>query len=62
MHGAMPIEEGQRYNLIIWMRSSSVRNQHCPMCNDKPDLVLAKGDGGGFTVNVVDVVDICSTL
>lgn len=49
MHGAMPISEGERYNLIIWMRSSQQRNQLCPMCDEKPDLVESVGYGDGFT-------------
>ena len=49
MHGARPLVDGCRYNLIIWMRSSSVRNDLCPMCNEKPDLVQCTGPGDGFT-------------
>ncbi|XP_065054766.1 2-oxoglutarate and iron-dependent oxygenase domain-containing protein 2-like isoform X2 [Rhopilema esculentum] len=59
MHGAMEIEDGERYNLVIWMRSSSVRNKCCPMCDRKPNLVEVEGEGAGFTVNNVD---ICCTL
>ena len=59
MHGAMKIEDGERYNLVIWMRSSSVRNKCCPMCDRKPDLVKVEGEGAGFTVKNVD---ICCTL
>lgn len=50
MHGARPITSGYRYNLIIWMRSSSVRNTLCPMCNEAPTLVATRGCGDGFTV------------
>lgn len=49
MHGAQPLLNGCRYNLIIWMRSSSVRNDQCPMCNAKPDLVQCSSPGDGFT-------------
>jgi len=53
LHGAMPVLSGKRTNLIIWFRSSSVRNQLCPMCGDIPDLELME-DGGswgdGFTI------------
>ncbi|XP_054749410.1 2-oxoglutarate and iron-dependent oxygenase domain-containing protein 2-like [Lytechinus pictus] len=49
MHGAMPISDGERYNLIIWMRSSQQRNQLCPMCDEKPNLVESMGYGDGFT-------------
>ncbi|XP_072206876.1 2-oxoglutarate and iron-dependent oxygenase domain-containing protein 2 isoform X3 [Excalfactoria chinensis] len=49
IHGALPIASGERWNLIIWMRSSTIRNQLCPMCNQKPQLVEAEGFGDGFT-------------
>ncbi|KAG7171856.1 2-oxoglutarate and iron-dependent oxygenase domain-containing protein 2-like [Homarus americanus] len=59
-HGALPISEGVRYNLIIWMRSSQIRNELCPMCDEKPTLVPVKnGYGDGFSMNTVDV---CSTV
>ena len=38
-----------RYNLIIWCRSSSIRNIMCPMCNEKPKLIpVTDGFGDGF--------------
>ncbi|KAK7009459.1 2-oxoglutarate and iron-dependent oxygenase domain-containing protein 2 [Biomphalaria glabrata] len=46
-HSALPIIAGIRYNLIIWMRSSTVRNI-CPMCNQTPDLVQVPIAGDGF--------------
>ncbi|XP_077455941.1 2-oxoglutarate and iron-dependent oxygenase domain-containing protein 2 isoform X1 [Stigmatopora argus] len=49
MHGALPISSGQRWNLIIWMRSSQERNQLCPMCNMKPALMEGEGFADGFT-------------
>ncbi|NWI73281.1 OGFD2 protein, partial [Dryoscopus gambensis] len=49
IHGALPIASGERWNLIVWMRASAVRNQLCPMCNRKPELVAAEGFGDGFT-------------
>ncbi|XP_051924268.1 2-oxoglutarate and iron-dependent oxygenase domain-containing protein 2 isoform X2 [Hippocampus zosterae] len=49
MHGALPISSGQRWNLIIWMRSSQERNKLCPMCNRKPVLVEGEGFADGFT-------------
>ena len=58
MHGALPITEGERYNLIMWMRSSQVRNQLCPMCNKKPELVKTVGRGDGFTCSDVDVCNL----
>lgn len=50
LHGALPIEFGERHNLIIWMRSSCIRNQLCPMCDQHPDLVETEGDGDGFSL------------
>jgi len=59
MHGAVPITSGQRRNLIIWMRSSAVRNLKCPMCDKRPSLVEISegGTGDGFTH---ETVQICS--
>lgn len=49
LHGALPIDDGQRHNIIMWMRSSSVRNLNCPMCDSKPVLIeAAQGFGDGF--------------
>ena len=59
MHGALPIQSGERINLIIWMRSSTVRNKLCPMCNREPRLVPSVGTGDGFTLNSVPV---CAAL
>ena len=60
MHGALPIQTGERINLIIWMRSSVVRDKLCPMCNRIPRLVPSfEGSGDGFTVNPVSV---CAAL
>lgn len=58
-HGALPITSGARYNLIIWMRASSVRNKKCPMCDSEPDLEPTLGFGGGFTQ---ETVDVCSVI
>ncbi|CAL9693179.1 unnamed protein product [Knipowitschia caucasica] len=49
MHGALPISSGQRWNLIIWMRASEVRNKLCPMCQRKPSLLEGAGYADGFT-------------
>ncbi|XP_019362707.1 PREDICTED: 2-oxoglutarate and iron-dependent oxygenase domain-containing protein 2 isoform X2 [Gavialis gangeticus] len=66
MHGALPITSGERWNLIVWMRSSAIRNQLCPMCNKKPQLVEAEGFGDGFTRSPEgdepETVDLCSVL
>ena len=52
MHGAMPIsgDDSERHNLIMWMRSSSVRNQSCPMCGNPPSLIEQPYGGDGFTI------------
>ena len=52
VHRALPIESGERWNLILWLRSSAHRNRTCPMCGQKPDLAeVASGSyGDGFTV------------
>ncbi|XP_067862311.1 2-oxoglutarate and iron-dependent oxygenase domain-containing protein 2 [Heptranchias perlo] len=63
-HGALPISSGERWNLIIWMRSSQVRNKLCPMCDKKPQLVEAVGLGDGFTLEPLEdgqqSVDVCA--
>ncbi|XP_068750350.1 2-oxoglutarate and iron-dependent oxygenase domain-containing protein 2-like [Montipora capricornis] len=62
MHGALPIQSGERINLIIWMRSSTVRNRLCPMCNRIPRLTpCAWGTGDGFTIPA-DSVPVCTAL
>lgn len=52
MHGALPIQSGERINLIIWMRSSVVRNKLCPMCGMEPRLMPCSGEGDGFTTSL----------
>ncbi|KAJ3604270.1 hypothetical protein NHX12_029011 [Muraenolepis orangiensis] len=50
MHGALPIQSGQRWSLVVWMRASRERNRRCPMCGRAPELL--QGPGGfadGFT-------------
>mmetsp|Transcript_65563 Transcript_65563/g.137053 ORF Transcript_65563/g.137053 Transcript_65563/m.137053 type:complete len:358 (+) Transcript_65563:91-1164(+) len=39
LHQAEPVAEGKRHNLILWCRSSGVRNGECPMCWRVPNLV-----------------------
>ena len=58
MHGAMPITDGERYNLIMWLRSSKIRNRLCPMCNTRPQLVATDGLGDGFTQDQVNVCNV----
>lgn len=66
MHGALPITSGERWNLIIWMRASSIRNKLCPMCNKKPQLVETVGEGDGFTMikkeDGEETVDVCTLI
>lgn len=58
-HGALPIMSGVRHNLIIWMRSSEVRNKLCPMCDQTPTLVpVTEGFGDGFTQPEEDVCSL----
>ena len=49
IHEALPITSGERWNLIIWARSSKSRNDKCPMCASTPILSEAPdgtyGDG-----------------
>jgi hypothetical protein len=63
-HQAHPITSGKRVNLIIWMRSSSVRNSQCPMCGEEPSLVTCDGYGDGFTSTTSDpdTHNMCRTL
>ncbi|KAH3784932.1 hypothetical protein DPMN_163005 [Dreissena polymorpha] len=57
-HGAYPIMQGSRYNLIVWMRASAVRNKKCPMCDAVPDLEETTGYGDGFTRQTMDVCSV----
>jgi len=42
MHNALPITEGERLNLVVWMRSTAYRRAHgCPMC-DGTDRLIAQ--------------------
>ncbi|XP_074154996.1 2-oxoglutarate and iron-dependent oxygenase domain-containing protein 2 isoform X2 [Sminthopsis crassicaudata] len=50
LHGALPLDSGERWNLIIWMRASVIRNVMCPMCKKPPQLVEDEGYGDGFTL------------
>ena len=52
IHRALPIESGERWNLILWLRSSEHRNRDCPMCGEIPDLseVASGSYGDGFTI------------
>mmetsp|Transcript_108393 Transcript_108393/g.209835 ORF Transcript_108393/g.209835 Transcript_108393/m.209835 type:complete len:421 (+) Transcript_108393:67-1329(+) len=53
-HEACPVDSGWRLNLVVWLRSSRMRNAQCPMCNKcGPGLKVARvgeGEGSGFTV------------
>ncbi|XP_030073156.1 2-oxoglutarate and iron-dependent oxygenase domain-containing protein 2 isoform X1 [Microcaecilia unicolor] len=65
-HGALPISSGERWNLIVWMRSAAVRNQLCPMCDREPELVQTVGFGDGFTQEKATTspktVDVCAVI
>jgi hypothetical protein len=40
VHAALPISSGERYNLVVWMRSSAHRQvAGCPMCGSTSRLV-----------------------
>ncbi|KAK3770014.1 hypothetical protein RRG08_043176 [Elysia crispata] len=49
-HFAHPITNGVRTNMIVWMRSSSIRNEMCPMCGQRPDIQEVPIAGDGFTL------------
>ncbi|XP_076778999.1 2-oxoglutarate and iron-dependent oxygenase domain-containing protein 2 isoform X1 [Arvicanthis niloticus] len=59
LHGARPLRTGERWNLVVWLRASTVRNRLCPMCCQKPDLVDDEGFGDGFTREEPAPVDVC---
>lgn len=59
LHGARPLSTGERWNLVVWLRASAVRNRLCPMCCQKPDLVDDEGFGDGFTREEPAMVDVC---
>ncbi|XP_053443919.1 2-oxoglutarate and iron-dependent oxygenase domain-containing protein 2 isoform X2 [Nycticebus coucang] len=60
LHGARPLVTGERWNLVIWLRASAVRNHLCPMCCREPDLVDDEGFGDGFTREEPTTVDVCA--
>ncbi|XP_006865438.1 PREDICTED: 2-oxoglutarate and iron-dependent oxygenase domain-containing protein 2 [Chrysochloris asiatica] len=60
LHGARPLGSGERWNLVIWLRVSAVRNRLCPMCCREPDLVDDEGFGDGFTREEPITVDVCA--
>lgn len=60
LHGARPLGTGERWNLVVWLRASAVRNRLCPMCRREPDLVDDEGFGDGFTREEPTTVDVCA--
>lgn len=60
LHGARALGTGERWNLVIWLRASAVRNRLCPMCCREPDLVDDEGFGDGFTREEPPTVDVCA--
>ncbi|XP_011926689.1 PREDICTED: 2-oxoglutarate and iron-dependent oxygenase domain-containing protein 2 isoform X5 [Cercocebus atys] len=59
LHGARPLGTGERWNLVVWLRASAVRNRLCPMCRCEPDLVDDEGFSDGFTREEPTTVDVC---
>jgi len=39
LHQAQPVCSGRRHNLILWCRSSGIRNHCCPMCSSTPRVI-----------------------
>ncbi|XP_004843970.1 2-oxoglutarate and iron-dependent oxygenase domain-containing protein 2 isoform X2 [Heterocephalus glaber] len=60
LHGAQALGTGERWNLVVWLRASAVRNRLCPMCCREPDLVDDEGFGDGFTREEPPMVDVCA--
>uniref|UniRef100_A0A8C5KTY0 2-oxoglutarate and iron-dependent oxygenase domain containing 2 n=2 Tax=Jaculus jaculus TaxID=51337 RepID=A0A8C5KTY0_JACJA len=60
LHGARPLVTGERWNLVVWLRASAVRNHLCPMCCREPDLVDDEGFSDGFTREEPTMVDVCA--
>lgn len=51
LHKALPVTSGRRHNLVVWCRSSGVRNERCPMCYEAPRCMPTSLFGDeGFTV------------
>ncbi|KAH7956102.1 hypothetical protein HPB52_006019 [Rhipicephalus sanguineus] len=50
LRGALSTLSGEHVNLVVWLRSSEMRNRRCPLCDHVPTLVAAgEGYGDGFT-------------
>ncbi|KAH6933829.1 hypothetical protein HPB50_018455 [Hyalomma asiaticum] len=50
MSGALSTLCGERVNLVVWLRSSDMRNRRCPLCDRAPALLaVGEGYGDGFT-------------
>ncbi|XP_043828471.1 2-oxoglutarate and iron-dependent oxygenase domain-containing protein 2-like [Dromiciops gliroides] len=62
LHGVLPLESGERWNLVMWMRASVIRNKLCPMCRKPPQLVEDEGYGDGFTQEKgqPSTMDVCT--
>mmetsp|Transcript_136 Transcript_136/g.309 ORF Transcript_136/g.309 Transcript_136/m.309 type:complete len:352 (+) Transcript_136:103-1158(+) len=58
LHKALPITSGRRHNLILWCRSSGIRNDMCPMCFRQPRVVPTnRHHHEGFTVPPCEQAD-----
>lgn len=60
LHGARPLGSGERWNLVVWLRASAVRNRRCPMCRRPPELADAEDFGDGFTRDEPATLDVCA--
>ncbi|XP_075745922.1 2-oxoglutarate and iron-dependent oxygenase domain-containing protein 2 isoform X3 [Rhipicephalus microplus] len=50
LRGTLSTLSGENVNLVVWLRSSEMRNRRCPLCDHVPTLVAAgEGYGDGFT-------------
>jgi len=50
LHQAQPVSSGRRHNLILWCRSSGIRNFCCPMCSSAPRVLPTSAlSDEGFT-------------
>ncbi|CAJ1356021.1 unnamed protein product [Effrenium voratum] len=59
LHRATPISQGRRHNLILWCRSSGIRNDLCPMCFRQPSVVPTNTfHHEGFTVPPCETGDL----
>lgn len=47
LHEVLPLTNGRRMGLIVWIRSTSWRSEHgCPLCQKTENLIYAPGKSG----------------